>query len=85
MNSLVYSCRDDRNTQYLVRNVYDLTSCSRLATHPTIATSRSMVNDESKFPNARKFMPERFLSPEGKFNGGDINNIIAFGFGRRYV
>ena len=43
----------------------------------------SMVNDEVKYPNPRKFMPERYLSPEGKFTGGDINSIIAFGFGRR--
>lgn len=43
----------------------------------------TMINDEAKYPNPRKFMPERHLTPEGKFNGGDINSIIGFGFGRR--
>ena len=43
----------------------------------------TMINDETKYSEPRKFMPERYLSPEGQFNGGDISSIIGFGFGRR--
>lgn len=44
---------------------------------------RTMMNNEAKYPSPRKFMPERFLTPDGKFNGEDIDAILAFGFGRR--
>lgn len=43
----------------------------------------TMLNNEEKYPSPRSFMPERFLTDEGKFNGGDIDSVLSFGFGRR--
>lgn len=43
----------------------------------------AMMNNEQKYTSPRQFMPERFLSAEGKYNGGDIDAILGFGFGRR--
>lgn len=43
----------------------------------------TMLNNEEKYPSPRRFMPERFLTAEGRFNGGDIDSILSFGFGRR--
>ncbi|KAJ6621897.1 cytochrome P450 [Mycena sp. CBHHK59/15] len=41
----------------------------------------AIVHDESIYPEADKFNPERFLDVDGQLNGSD--NILTFGFGRR--
>jgi cytochrome P450 len=41
----------------------------------------AMTNDETKYPEPRRFLPERFLTSEGAIN--DDNAVLAFGFGRR--
>ena len=47
---------------------------------------RGMLHDEEKYPDAFKFMPERFADPQ-KNAKSRINEPphIAFGFGRRCV
>jgi cytochrome P450 len=48
-------------------------------------SQRHMLNDPKEYPEPEKFNPDRFMKD------GDINpeirdpNMLAFGFGRRYV
>ncbi|KIJ63246.1 hypothetical protein HYDPIDRAFT_92560 [Hydnomerulius pinastri MD-312] len=42
----------------------------------------AMSRDESRFPNASEFIPERFLNEDGTLNGNDPMQFV-FGFGRR--
>jgi cytochrome P450 len=46
-----------------------------------LANIWAMTNDEEKYPEPHKFMPERFMNPDGTINSDDT--ILAFGFGRR--
>jgi hypothetical protein len=39
---------------------------------------RAMTHDEELYPDPDEFKPERFLN-----SNGNINDILAFGFGRR--
>jgi cytochrome P450 len=41
---------------------------------------RAMTHDETVYPNADKFQPERYFSSDGKLNN---DTVSAFGFGRR--
>lgn len=43
---------------------------------------RSMMHNESRYPDPNIFLPERFLDDDGSLKSNDIKNI-AFGFGRR--
>jgi len=47
-----------------------------------IANLWAMSNDESRYPNPRAFIPERFLNDDGSLKPDDVEHI-AFGFGRR--
>jgi cytochrome P450 len=40
--------------------------------------SRAMTHDEATYPDPYDFKPERFLNKTGT-----INDILAYGFGRR--
>ncbi|KAH0835878.1 cytochrome P450 [Lanmaoa asiatica] len=42
----------------------------------------SMAHDESKYPNADAFIPERYLNDDGSLKPNDTEHL-AFGFGRR--
>ncbi|KIJ12558.1 hypothetical protein PAXINDRAFT_14638 [Paxillus involutus ATCC 200175] len=42
----------------------------------------AMSRDEARYPNAAKFVPERFLTAEGELNEDDPSGFV-FGFGRR--
>ena len=44
--------------------------------------ARAMAHDESKYPNADKFIPERFINDDGSLRPNNIENVM-FGFGRR--
>ncbi|KAH0591543.1 hypothetical protein H2248_001601 [Termitomyces sp. 'cryptogamus'] len=48
-----------------------------------IANIWSMTHDESRYPEPDLFKPERFFDENGHLNTDD--DIIAFGFGRRYA
>jgi cytochrome P450 len=41
-----------------------------------------MAHDESRYPNSRAFIPERFLNDDGSLTPDDVEHI-AYGFGRR--
>ncbi|KAF8919622.1 CyP450 monooxygenase [Mucidula mucida] len=41
----------------------------------------AMTHDETAYPNPRKFMPGRFLKPDGQVN--DDQCLMTYGFGRR--
>lgn len=43
---------------------------------------RAMSRDEARYPDAEKFVPERFLDAEGRLTDDDPGEFI-FGFGRR--
>lgn len=46
--------------------------------------SRSMLHDESVFPQPDKFIPERYLGKdESEYDRSKDPSILAFGFGRR--
>ncbi|KAF8551312.1 cytochrome P450 [Imleria badia] len=47
-----------------------------------IANLWSMAHDETRYPNAHAFIPERFLNDDGSLKPNDTTHI-AFGFGRR--
>jgi cytochrome P450 len=40
-----------------------------------------MSRDETRYPNAEQFIPERFLDAEGMLTGDTVD--FVFGFGRR--
>ena len=42
---------------------------------------RAMSRDETRYPNAEQFIPERFLDAEGMLTGDSVD--FVFGFGRR--
>lgn len=42
-----------------------------------------MTRDENKYTDPDTFNPDRFFTPDGTLN--DDNNILTFGFGRRYI
>jgi len=46
-----------------------------------IANAWAMSRDEARYPNAEKFIPERFLDAEGMLTGDEP--LYVFGFGRR--
>ncbi|KAF9225697.1 cytochrome P450 [Gyrodon lividus] len=43
---------------------------------------RAISRDETRYPNAEQFIPERFFTPEGTLNDDDPAQFI-FGYGRR--
>ena len=48
---------------------------------------RAYSRDPSTYDNPEAFMPERFLTPDGRFDRPDVRDpaAIAFGYGRRRV
>ena len=42
-----------------------------------------MTRDNERYPDAAAFKPERFIQPYGQLT--DDDQILAFGFGRRFV
>ncbi|KAJ7132978.1 cytochrome P450 [Mycena filopes] len=46
-----------------------------------IPNTWAMTRDESIYPDAERFNPDRFFTEEGKLNDDDL--VMAFGFGRR--
>ena len=44
---------------------------------------RAISQDETLYPNANSFCPERFLNPDGTLTDDKVEH--AFGYGRRYV
>ena len=46
-------------------------------------TQRAMSRDETQYPEAEAFRPERFLTSDGKPNQEIPDPIQVFGFGRR--
>ncbi|KIJ14694.1 hypothetical protein PAXINDRAFT_12521 [Paxillus involutus ATCC 200175] len=47
-----------------------------------VANAWAVSHDETRYPNASQFIPERFFTPEGRLNDDDPAQFI-FGFGRR--
>ncbi|KIJ10807.1 hypothetical protein PAXINDRAFT_172032 [Paxillus involutus ATCC 200175] len=47
-----------------------------------IANSWAMSRDETRYPNAEQFVPERFLTPDGELTDDNPSSFV-FGFGRR--
>ncbi|KAF8840537.1 cytochrome P450 [Paxillus ammoniavirescens] len=47
-----------------------------------VANNWAISHDETRYPNASQFIPERFFTPEGRLNDDDPAQFI-FGFGRR--
>ncbi|KAJ7644020.1 cytochrome P450 [Roridomyces roridus] len=43
----------------------------------------AMMHDETTYPDADKFIPDRFLAPEGTPNKHGDDTMLVFGFGRR--
>ncbi|KAA1473737.1 cytochrome P450 [Dentipellis sp. KUC8613] len=48
---------------------------------PILPNVWAMTHDPVEYPEPESFKPERFLTPEGKVNGDDMQ--VMFGFGRR--
>ena len=50
-------------------------------------SGRAYSRDPTVYDNPEAFMPERFLTPDGKFDRPDVRDpaTIAFGYGRRSV
>lgn len=49
---------------------------------------RSMLHDETVYPEPSRFRPERYLNDRGTLRAlerAEDPSVIAFGFGRRYI
>ena len=44
---------------------------------------RTILRDETRYPDPRTFKPERFLTPDGQLDPDVPNPLEAFGYGRR--